>query len=111
MGLTGIGYSGTQIFPYSVMGLMVPDPRKKGLAMGTLTICIVVPQMVDVAFVGVVAERWDMSAVVAIGGCFATLAAVGTAFVRLPGNEGDASDNLVAADHQSDSQAASMHKV
>lgn len=73
--LTGIGYAGTQVFPYSIMGSLAAGAEAKGLAMGTLSVCIVTPQMIDAATVGAIAQLSDLSWVVLLGSCYSCLAA------------------------------------
>eukprot|EP00929_Paragymnodinium_shiwhaense_P025960 TRINITY_DN15557_c0_g1_i1.p1 TRINITY_DN15557_c0_g1~~TRINITY_DN15557_c0_g1_i1.p1 ORF type:complete len:470 (+),score=55.14 TRINITY_DN15557_c0_g1_i1:263-1672(+) len=82
--VSGIGYGATQVFPYSIMGLLVPDPAAKGMAMGTLSICIVTPQMLDMAYLGVVADALNLSYVVLLGSCYAFIAGSFAFCVTIP---------------------------
>jgi len=80
--LTGFAQAGTQVFPYALMGLTVSDPNLKGLAMGLLTLCIVIPQFIDTTYVGLLGEKFGLDCVIFLGGCYAFLACIAT--YRLP---------------------------
>eukprot|EP00927_Polykrikos_kofoidii_P070742 TRINITY_DN67135_c0_g1_i1.p1 TRINITY_DN67135_c0_g1~~TRINITY_DN67135_c0_g1_i1.p1 ORF type:complete len:474 (+),score=47.35 TRINITY_DN67135_c0_g1_i1:42-1463(+) len=71
---TGIALAGAQVFPFALIGSTVKNPERKGLAMGVLTICTVLPQFVDTTYVGLLAKAVGLPWVFCLGGCYASAA-------------------------------------
>lgn len=64
------------VFPYALVGLIVPDKDEKGLQMGVMNVFICVPQLMNTLYTGALAEASSWRMVALVGGIFALLGAV-----------------------------------
>jgi hypothetical protein len=82
--LMGVAQFGSQTYPYALMGMSV-DKDKKGLYMGVLTLCICVPQLLDVTYTGQLAVAYGLEWVVFAGGVWSAIAVLATRWLDVPG--------------------------
>eukprot|EP01135_Chromosphaera_perkinsii_P011876 Nk52_evm5s2524 gene=Nk52_evmTU5s2524 len=85
--ITGISQAAVNIFPYTIIGLIFPTSEAKGLNMGLLNVWIVIPQLLDTAWTGIVASEYGDAFVMFIGGLSASIAVIGALFVVFPSPE------------------------
>jgi maltose/moltooligosaccharide transporter len=80
--LIGIPLAATNIFPFAVVGRLSADESKKGLLMGILNVFIVIPQLIDTTYTGVIIKKYGIQYVMICGACWATLATAAVFFIR-----------------------------
>ncbi len=66
------------VFPFAVVGKYFSTSGERGLYMATLNVFIVVPQLLDTAYTGMLTRQWSESVVLLVGGAWAAVAAVAT---------------------------------
>ncbi len=89
----GIPFAASMVFPFAVVGKYFSTSGERGLYMATLNVFIVVPQLLDTAYTGVLTRQWSESVVLLVGGGWALLAALSTwAGLDLADDAGAATD-------------------
>lgn len=71
---TGIPLAATNVYPFAVVGREFRGTRSLGLHMSVLNVFIVLPQLLDTAYTGLLADWRGWSAVLFVGAGWAAAA-------------------------------------
>lgn len=72
--LTGIPLAATNVYPFALVGRHFRGTRTLGLHMSVLNVFIVLPQLLDTAYTGLLADWLGWGAVLFVGAGWATAA-------------------------------------